>query len=65
MKQVEDETSVDLFDARKADEDVNSVYRADESADAEKSMFELQAVQSTAALSYAKQVETPNEQLPF
>ena len=82
MKQVEDETSADLVDARKADEDrkanhlanvaakkrrspvqrcradVNSVSKADESADAEKSMFELYPVQSTAVLSCAGQVET-------
>ena len=88
MKQVEDATSADLVDARKADEDrkashvalvaakkrrspvqqaeeVTSASKADESADAEKSMFELQTFQSTAAVSYAGQVETANEQLPF
>ena len=89
MKEVEDETSADLADARKADEDrkanhvalvaakkrrspvqrcsadVNNTSKADESADAEKSMFELQTVRSTVAVSHAGQVETANEQLPF
>ena len=41
---------------------MTSVPKDDEAADAEKPVFEMQPVQGTAALSYAGQVETANEQ---
>ena len=37
--------------------------KADEAADAGSSMFELHPVQSTAAVSWAGQVETSNEEV--
>ena len=43
--------------------DVISASKADDAAEAEISMFELQPVQRTAAVSYAGLVETANEQL--
>ena len=44
---------------------MTSASKADEAADAEKSVFELQQVQSTSAVSYARQVETVNAQSTF
>ena len=41
--------------------DVISASKADEAADAERCMFELQPVQSTAGASYSGHVETSNE----
>ena len=80
QKQLKDDKSADLVDARKAEEDCNtnhatliaaekrsviSASKADEAADAERPVFELHPVQSTAALLCAGQVETTIEESTF
>ena len=45
--------------------DVTSTTKTDEAADAEESVFELQPVQSIAAVPRARQVETVNERSTF